>query len=162
MRNRCFRVRSLMIAVAGIAIALGLGLRSVKLLERAKEHHRSELVHSAVAALGGRCGIGDDLDELLTFELTPAGALIRPKSPDAERALKLRAAQIAVRKREHEELSAYHARCARQLEHAAWRPWLSVFLAAPPIDPTHEQPDTLTGPAEVAAHRRSGFSLTPE
>jgi hypothetical protein len=123
-----------MIAVAGIAIALGLVLRSGRLLERAKEHHRLELIHSVLADLVGRCGTADGTDDLLTIELTPGGALVRPKDADAERTLKLHAAQVAVRKRENHELGAYHARCARQLERAAWRLWRSVSLGAPTTD----------------------------
>jgi hypothetical protein len=108
-------------------------LRSVFLIERAKAHHHRELYYSLLAGLIGRCGTADDLDELLTIELTPAGASVRPKSVEAERILNLRRADLAVKKRQFAELSACHARCALRLERAARRPWLSVSLGPPPV-----------------------------
>jgi hypothetical protein len=121
MRLR-FRIRSLLIAAAVIAIVLGLRFhsRAMQLREHAKKHRQLELLHSALGDVLGRCGCGGNLDELLTIEITPAGADVRPKSECARRILELRKAELAARKQEHRRISAYHARCARLLECAAW------------------------------------------
>ncbi|MFI5456356.1 MAG: hypothetical protein ACHRXM_12985 [Isosphaerales bacterium] len=135
MKLPCFRLRSLMMTVAGLAVVVGLGLRSARLRELAKYHHDRKLHYSVLALILGRCGSFDGLDELCTIELTPEGASVRPASPEAEQILKLRARERAVQKRALEDLAAYHARCAHRVERAASRPWLSVSIDPPPPEP---------------------------
>ena len=126
-----FRLRSITIVVAVLALLMGFGIRSARLRNRAYFHYQQKLVHSSLAALSGRCGLDEDL---ITVELTPDGASIRSASPQADQTLKLRDARRAARKKVDEKLSAYHALCARRFRHAAFRPWLAVSIDPPPIE----------------------------
>jgi hypothetical protein len=135
MRRPRFRLRTLMIVVAAIAVAMGYKLRADRLRERAKYHRLQELVHETLLYDGG-CSFGvDDWEALQVIERTPCGADVRPASPEAALILEARALQRPAKLERYRKLAADHAGRARDLEHSALRPWLPVSNDLPPPEP---------------------------
>jgi hypothetical protein len=132
-----FHLRLLMVILAGLAVVMGLGIRSARLRERSQYHNRLATDYTVRAGLIIQCAGGDGTDEvLMTIELTPGGgATFRPVSPEAERILQVNEMKRAARQRAYEELAAYHTRCAHEFARAAWRPWLSVSVYPAPVEP---------------------------
>jgi len=127
-----FHLRSVMMIVAGLAVVMGLGVRSAHFRERSQYHRDLARSYRLLAWLLYQCGT----DKLLTLELKPGGgAILRRISPEAERKLNELANRKAVRKAALERLGAYHDRYARSYEGAALRPWTIVTVDPPPPEP---------------------------
>jgi hypothetical protein len=132
MRRPRFRLRTLMIIVAAIAVATGYRLRADRLRERAKYHRLQELVHETLLYHGG-CSLGvDDWEVLQVIERTPSGVDVRLASPEAALILAARALQRPAKLERYRKLATYHARLARELERSALCPWLPVSNDPPP------------------------------
>src|SRR5262245_37419449 len=101
MRRPRFRLRSLMMAVAAVAVLTGLGVRADRLRQRARYHREQERYYGFLAfMMDYRCATMERTEELLAVEETPGGGLsIRPASPEAERLLEARARLVDERKK---------------------------------------------------------------
>ena len=127
------RLRSLLAATAGVAVVVGLGVRSGRFGRLAEYHQGQEQLYSLAALLANHCGTGDGTDDLVTFVEKPGGGWeIHPVWTEAERRLEQLGRRRSECKRAYERLAGYHARRARLYRHAAAFPWLSVPAESTP------------------------------
>lgn len=68
-----YRLRSLLAAIAGVAVVLGLGVRWSRMSGLAHRHQQQEQIFSTLALLVSHCGYGDGTHDLLTVVKTPGG-----------------------------------------------------------------------------------------
>jgi hypothetical protein len=80
-------VRALMAMVAGLAIMMGLGIRSARLQELSVYHYRLASDYSARSTLIDKCGNGADELLMTIYQLPGGGVTLRLVSPEAERIL---------------------------------------------------------------------------
>jgi hypothetical protein len=131
-----FRLRSLLAAIAVVAVVFSLGVRSARFGGLAQYHRGQEQFCSTVAFLTGHCGTGDGTDDLVTLVEKPGGRWeVRPVSAEAERLLEELGRRRSERKRAYERLAGYHARRVRLYRRAVALPWLSVPAESPPPPP---------------------------
>jgi len=128
------RIKTLMIAVAAVGLALGLEQRWARSQARAKYHSGQEMFYSFLSKHRG-WGTGVD-EDLTTLVRSPDGLWeLRPVSAEAEKILQERTARRAARIEWLERLAAYHGRLSREYAHCSTRPWIVVREDGPPAEP---------------------------
>ena len=121
-------LRTPMIIVAAIAVAMGYGLRADRLLRRAREYRFYMLVCDSACPPR----FPDDPRGVLLIEQTGEGARRFPPPPDWGHRNEKRIGRISAWKAAIRELHAYHGRRAREMERSAICPWLPVSNDPPP------------------------------
>lgn len=131
MRRLRFGLSTAMALMAMAGLAMGLGLRSSQLYERAR-FHRDRASHFRLLSIPNHCA---NLDLLKIVKGPDWFDEAAPASPIAALILEERARKRAERHQSYKALHAYHSGRASEFERAAWLPWVHVTSYPPPPEP---------------------------